>query len=189
MQFQITEPRTVTIRSVTPRVERHGEEKVPGVSVGIVMAAPNTILNMLDEELVGMFWKVAATKDLPGVDPSRPIDIRCKLIKGPHKIEKTLDGWTFTLHHIDGSDSMTLDACKVNDFEFLEQPDGMTRLAFKVHAAEDDRETRGHLDTLLQREVDITLVAPQQREAPKGGATDIFAGTGDQKNDGGQASS
>lgn len=178
MQFQITEPRTVTIRSVTSRVERHGEEKKPGVTVGVVMAAPNTILDMLDEELMGMFWKAPATKDLPGVEPSRPTDIRCKLIKGPHAIEKTCDGWTFTLHHIDGSESVTLDACKVNDFEFMPQPDGMCRLSYKVHAAEDDHETRGHLDTLLQREVDITLTAPTVKEPSGATVTDIFAGTG-----------
>lgn len=176
MQFQITEPRTVTIRSVTSRVERHGEEKVPGVSVGIVMAAPARLLDMIDPELRGMFWAVPATADLPGVEPAQPMDVRCKLLAGPHSVEKQYEGYTLTICHIDGSEVCTLDACKVNDVHFLPQSDGMCRLAFKVHAAEDDPETRGHIDTLLQREVDITLTAPALKEEPKS-ATDLFVGS------------
>jgi hypothetical protein len=187
MQFQITEPRTVTIRSVTSRVERHGEEKQPAVSIWLTLATPSTLLDMLDDELRGMFWRQPATGDLPGVEAAPPTELRCKLLKGPHKVEKAFDGYTMTICHIDGSASMTLDACKVNGFEFLPQPDGMCRLAFKVDAAEDDPETRGTLDTMLQREVDITLTAPTVRESPSATVTDIFAGTGNAEQSGSQA--
>jgi hypothetical protein len=178
MQFEIPEPRTVTIRSVTGRMERHGDEKKPAFSMWVVMAAQNTILDMIDSDILGMFWKQPATADLPGVEAAPPTQLRSRLVKGPHKIEKSYEGYALTIHRATGK-GLTIEACKVNGFEFLPQPDGICRMSFKIDAAEDDPKTRGLLDTMIQSDVDITLTAPTVQEQPSASVTDIFAKTGD----------
>ena len=43
--FQLTTPTEVKLCSMTPRTEKHGDEDVSAVSLGLRIVAPNTLLD------------------------------------------------------------------------------------------------------------------------------------------------
>ena len=50
--FQLTEMTQATIASVTPRVEKHGDDDVFAISLGLSITGPNTMLDALSPSLV-----------------------------------------------------------------------------------------------------------------------------------------
>ena len=87
MAFQITTPTPATLRTVTPRTELHGDEKVSAISLGLSITGPNTLLDALDGGKLrhALYMAVPGQEDLPGVEPSTPL-LRARGITPVHHL-------------------------------------------------------------------------------------------------------
>ena len=55
--FQLTEMTQATIASVTPRVEKHGDDDKPAVSIKLQqIEGPNTLLDAIDTNIRHVQW-------------------------------------------------------------------------------------------------------------------------------------
>lgn len=49
--FELLTPIEATLRTLTPRTEKHGEDDVSAVSLGLTIRGPNTLLDYLSKGL------------------------------------------------------------------------------------------------------------------------------------------
>jgi len=75
--FQLPEMTMATINSVTPRVEKHGDDDKPAVSIKLSIEGPNTLLDAIDPQIRLALYKPKDDEPtLPGVEVSTPV-LRC----------------------------------------------------------------------------------------------------------------
>lgn len=69
MTFEILTPTDATLTSVTPRTEKHGDDDVFAISLGLKVTAPNTLLDTLAPGLRDSLYKaVEGQEQLPGAE-------------------------------------------------------------------------------------------------------------------------
>ena len=171
--FQIESPTTATLKTLTPRTETHGDEKVSAMSFGLKITGPNTMLDILQPGLRDALYKaVDGQEQLPNVEPSTPL-LRTNGIESV-KLKACFEGWTLKIDAgIDESDPIAFGGCKVDAFAVTPSEGGSIDLHFRVGTSDLDQEEAGWLFGHLQQDIEITLHAPQ----PKPEAID---GTGEQ---------
>lgn len=161
MAFQITTPTPATLRTVTPRTELHGDEKVSAISLGLSIKAANTLLDALDGGKLrnALYMAVPGQDQLPGVEPSTPL-LRARGIEEV-KCAGTLEGWTVRFEHgIDDDSAIVLGASKVDRFRVIPTEGGSVELLFRVGTSDIDEGEAGALFGMLGQEVMITITAP-----------------------------
>lgn len=161
MAFQITTPTAATLRTVTPRTEIHGDEKVSAVSLGLSITGPNTLLDALDGGKLrhALYMAVPDQDELPGVEPSTPL-LRARGIELA-KLAGTFEGWTVTFEHGLGDDSaIVLGYSKVDNFRCKPMEGGSIELLFRVGTSDINEEEAGALFGKLGQEVMVTIKAP-----------------------------
>jgi hypothetical protein len=161
MAFQITTPTPATLRTVTPRTEIHGDEKVSAISLGLSIKAANTLLDALDGGKLrnALYMAVPGQEQLPGVEPSTPL-LRARGIEEV-KCAGTLEGWTVRFEHgIDDDSAIVLGASKVDKFRVIPTEGGSVELLFRVGTSDIDEGEAGALFGMLGQEVMITVTAP-----------------------------
>lgn len=161
MAFQITTPTPATLRTVTPRTELHGDEKVSAISLGLSIKAANTLLDALDGGKLrnALYMAVPGQDQLPGVEPSTPL-LRARGIEEV-KCSGTLEGWTVRFEHgIDDDSAIVLGASKVDKFRVIPTEGGSVELLFRVGTSDIDEGEAGALFGMLGQEVMITITAP-----------------------------
>ena len=159
MAFQITTPTPATLRTVTPRTELHGDEKVSAISLGLSIKAANTLLDALDGGKLrnALYMAVPGQDQLPGVEPSTPL-LRARGIEEV-KCAGTLEGWTVAFQHGIGED-IELGASKVDKFRVKPMEGGSIELLFRVGTSDISEDEAGALFGKLGQEVMITVTAP-----------------------------
>jgi len=96
--FQITEFTYARLASLTPRVEKHGDDNKPAVSIRIEIEAPNTLLDSIDPQIRHALYKpVDDQEQLPGVEPATPV-LRCNSFD-KHTLATAHEGWTFAVDY------------------------------------------------------------------------------------------
>lgn len=112
MTFEILTPTSATLTSVTPRVERHGDDEVFAISLALRVTAANTLLDILAPGLRdALYTSVEGQEQLPGVEPTTPL-LRCKVVDTV-SLESCFEGWTIAIDHgIDDADPITLGGAK-----------------------------------------------------------------------------
>jgi len=161
MAFQITTPTPATLRTVTPRTELHGDEKVSAISLGLSIKAANTLLDALDGGKLrnALYMAVPGQDQLPGVEPSTPL-LRARGIEEV-KCAGTLEGWTVRFEHgIDDDSAIVLGASKVDKFRVIPTEGGSVELLFRVGTSDIDEGEAGALFGMLGQEVMITITPP-----------------------------
>src|SRR4051812_47280529 len=77
LMFQIEEITEARLVTLTSRSEKHGDDDVPAVSLGLEITVPNTMLDQIDPTLREALYKAIDDQEpLPGVERSTPI-LRC----------------------------------------------------------------------------------------------------------------
>ena len=73
--FQLTEFTEARLASVTNRIEKHGDEDVPAITLSVVITAANTLLDTIDANLRHALYKAKPdeTPELPGMESNTPI--------------------------------------------------------------------------------------------------------------------
>lgn len=161
--FKIETFTEATLRSITNRVEKHGDDEKPAVSLGIELVAENTLLDAIDPTLREAMFKAKpdAEPELPGMPPSTPI-LRCNSIERvtlPTKHE----GWTLTVDDgIDDTDSMAFGGCKVDKFSVEPQQGGSIVLRFRVGTSDVDAERLGWLGMHNGESIWLKLTPPEK---------------------------
>ena len=167
MPFEILTPIAAKLNTVTPRVEKHGEDNVSAVSIGLSITGPNTILDHLDGGKLrnALYMAVPDQEQLPGVEPSTPL-LRARGIEEV-KCTGAVEGWTVEIEHgIDDASAIVLGAAKVDKFRVKPMEGGSVVLLFRVGTSDISEHEAGVLFGKLGQEVMLTLRAPVKADGP-----------------------
>lgn len=172
--FELIDPISATLKSLTPRTERHGEDDVFAISLGLSITAPNTLLDRLSSTLrKTLYMPVEGQSQLPGVEESTPL-LRSKDIE-ELKVKGRFEGWTLNVDHgIDASEPITIGDGKCDAFKVLAMEGGTIELSFRFGSNDVDAMEAGLLCSKLHQEVSITLKAPEKQPEPIDGSQAAF---------------
>lgn len=164
--FEITEFAEAHLASVTNRVERHGEDDKPAVSLGLAIEGANTLLDVIDPKIRhALYMAVEGQDQLPGVEPATPV-LRCNSFE-THKLTTSHEGWTLSVDDgIDDTTPMVFGACKVDKFTVDAKQGGSIVLKFRVGTSDVDADKLGKLAMHNGQSIWITLKAPERIEGP-----------------------
>lgn len=185
-----------TLTSVTSRVQRHGEDEVPAVSLGLELTVANTLLDAIDPDIrASLFKRLDGQAELPGVEPSTPI-LRCNSIDKvtlPTKYE----GWTLEIDDgIDETTPLQFGGAKVDKFTVEPKQGGSCTLRMRIGTSDLDAERSGFLGMHVGQDIWIKLRAPeraaqaapsQDDEPDEPDATDLFLASAEDDGDAGRA--
>lgn len=174
MAFELTQMHA-TITSFTGRVETHGKEKVPAVSLGFQIITANTILDVLDPSLRTTLYKSIEEQDplLPGIDPATPL-LRTDSL-GVISLDKVFEGWTVTVEHgIDDEGAIELAKVKIDSFKIVARQGGTVELSFRAGTSALDTHAAGLLWSKNSSGVVLTLAAPKPQEQAIDGSVEAF---------------
>lgn len=159
MAFELTAIEA-TLRSVTPRTEKQGDDDVFAVSLGFKITTANTILDRLNSTLrTALYMPVPDQEQLPGVEPSTPL-LRTRAIE-TLTLGASFEGWTLTIPHgIDENSPIKLGSARVDKFKVEPKEGGSVNLFFRVGSSDIDATEAGLLCAKLGQSVEIALTAP-----------------------------
>lgn len=183
--FQLLNPTTATLNTITSRSEIHGEEKKPAISLGLSIEAANTVLDLLDPTLRPTFYSKANGQDqLPGVEETTPsLSTRCITSVG---IVGTFEGWTLNVDHgIEEREPVKFGGVKVDKFSAELKDGGTCVLHLRCGTSDIDAKSLGIVGMKLAQKISITLVAPvvKDEKKPTDGGAPLFDGKKDAKAD------
>lgn len=178
LEFHVPTP--VTIVSVTPRREMHGEEKTPALSLGIRYKGPNTVLDALDAGLTSMLYM--------GVDSHNSGQLEIEEARVSHlpklrsaalgsiAIKGEFVGWKLVVKYgIDDTTSVVLVDCKLDKVRVVEICEGGTvELRFRIGTSKVDERMVGQLAMLMDQEVPVLLSGPKVAGAAIDGSVEAF---------------
>lgn len=172
--FEILTATDVTLRTLTPRTEKHGDDEVSAMSLGLTITAPNTLLDALQPGLRTMLYTaVEGQEQLPGVEPATPL-LRAKGVESVH-LAACLEGWTLKVDQgIDEDNPIELGGSKVDKFVVHPHEGGSVDLTFRVGTSDIDESEAGWLFGRLRQIISVTLHAPKQRAPAIDGTTEAF---------------
>lgn len=172
--FQITSYTQATITSVTARTEAHGDDRVPAVTVGIKIAAANTILDQIDPAIrLALYKAVDDQTELDGVEPTTPV-LRCNSFDSI-ALTTAHEGWTLLVDdNIDEEDPMKFGGVKLDKFKVDAKQGGSIVLSFRCGTSDVDAERLGALGMHNGRDIWIQLHKPERPAPVIDGSTDAF---------------
>ncbi|MFN6997333.1 MAG: hypothetical protein ACK4PH_24325, partial [Aquincola tertiaricarbonis] len=162
MTFEFHEPIEATLKSVTPRTEKHGEDDVLALSMGLAITGPNTLLDRAFPGLRhSIYMAVEGQPALPGVEEATP-KLRTNLMELV-QLSAKYEGWTLTVDHgIDEDDPIALGGCRVDKFRVRPMEGGSVELLFRIGSNDIDSEEAGQLFGKLHQTISIRLKAPEK---------------------------
>lgn len=172
--LQITETTEATLNAVTNRVEKHGDDDVPAVSLQLSIETANTILDQIDPAIRQALYKaVDGQEQLPGIDPSTPV-LRCNSFD---KITLTQahEGWTLEIDNsIDEAAPMVFGGVKVDKLRVDAKQGGSIVLKMRIGTSDVDAERLGALAMHNGQAIWIRLRAPDPKAAVIDGTQAAF---------------
>ena len=164
MPFELLTTTAATLKTLTPRTEKHGDDDVSAVSLGLSITGPNTMLDSLQPGLRDALYKAKDDEPLlPGIEATTPL-LRSAGIEAV-KLTAKFEGWTLRIDaHIDDGDPFVLGACKVDKFAVVPSQGGSIELLFRVGTSDIDQTEAGWLFGHLSQELWITLTAPPKTD-------------------------
>lgn len=162
--LQITEFTEARLATVTPRSQKHGDEDVPAVSIGLEFTFGNTHLDAIDPDIRATLYKrVDGQPDLPGVEVVTPV-LRCNSIDKV-TIPTKYEGWTLDIDDgIDDTTTKTFGGCKVDKFIVEPKQGGTVVLRMRVGTADIDAERSGMLNMRVGQSIWVRMRAPIEVE-------------------------
>jgi hypothetical protein len=171
--FQIDTFLEATLASVTNRVERHGEDEKPAVSLRLEITGANTLLDLIDPKIRESLYKPADSEDLPGVEPSTPV-LRCNSFE-KHTLPTCYEGWTLAVDDgIDAADPMVFGSSKIDKFVVEAKQGGSIVLGLRVGTSDVDAEKLGKLAMHNGQSIWVTLKAPEKKAEAIDGSQAAF---------------
>jgi hypothetical protein len=161
------ENETFKLVNVNPRVELHGEDKVPTVDIKIEATMSNDVLSVFHPSLKSAIYKKADDAqgeliDDPGYLPALKFPNMT-----PFGLTDAYKGYSLTVHYGIGGDSdIKMADCEVDHFKFAPKEGGSVTVTMRIiaHPKTDDI---GKLCSLIQQEVELTLLPPEEQQELK----------------------
>lgn len=173
MAFELTEFNEVRLVTVTNRIEKHGQDDKPAVTLTLELKTENTVLDSLDPALRQTLFLPKggdAQEPLEGVPEVRPV-LACNSIKSVTLPNKH-DGWTLEIDHSGNEhDAFKFGGCKLGKFSCEPIQGGSVALRFSVGTSDLDQEKAGWIGMHPGELIYIRLLAPQKKD-------DAIDGTG-----------
>ncbi|WP_034301005.1 hypothetical protein [Herbaspirillum sp. RV1423] len=156
------EEKLVKITSLNLRKERHGEELVSAADIGVSADLPNSMLAHFHPLLKDSFYSKDDNAQADMIDG----ESHTPVLKFPGfpaiKWPVALEGYQFIAHTgIGGPSEIRLIDVKIKNVTFLFKDGGTFHIKFSVQAHPSADES-GRLSDLIQTEVQITLVPPDE---------------------------
>lgn len=169
--FQLTTPTEVKLTAVTARVENHGDDKVPAISLSFHYNGPNTFLDLIDKTLLPRFYDFPESKEIPGVNPMRTVLATRSIDK--IKLRNACEEMVMLVEHGIGDtpDSVTsikAGDCKVSNFRDFDPHDGGTiDITFTVGTNDVNQKDAGTLWSINGKTVRLTIRELEDSERKK----------------------
>lgn len=172
--FEITEFTEARLTAVTNRIEKHGDEDVPAVSLSVELTTANTILDDIDPGLRHALYKAVDSQDeLPGVEPATPV-LRTNSID---KVSLTTshEGWRlFVDDGIDDTTPMAFGGVKVDKLSVDAKQGGSIVLKMRLGTSDVDAEKLGKLGMHNGQSIWVQLLKPEKAADVIDGSTEAF---------------
>lgn len=174
--FALSTSTTAKLTSLTPRIEKHGDENVPAVSLGLSITGPNTLLDLFNQTLRHALYKAAedAGDNLPGIEAPTPLLRTRGLEKIKLKVGEMVGYRLHIEHGIDDDSAIDLHDCKVDKWTLEPFDGGSIELALRVGTSDIDETWAGRLAMKLGQEVQITLTPPEPKADAIDGSVEAF---------------
>ena len=172
--FQITETTEAALTAVTNRIEKHGDEDVPAVSLQISIEAANTLLDQIDPSIRHALYKAVEGQDqLPGVEPATPV-LRCNSFD-QITLTQAHEGWTLEIDGgIDEDEPMAFAGCKVDKFRVDAKQGGSIVLRLRIGTSDVDADRLGALAMHNGQSIWVRLMPPAKPVDVIDGSTEAF---------------
>ena len=155
------------IVSTTPVSEKHGNERVPALSIGFYLVTGGEVLDDFDPMLRPMLYR--KPRPTPGELPMEHeglTELRFPFLRNL-AWDKKYAGYLLRLHiGASGAEDVLLADCGLKDIRFTTQEGGSVGVHFKVTAHPKDELDGGKVIARLQQEVIITLTPPDDYVEP-----------------------
>lgn len=171
---------TATIASVTPRIEKHGDDDMPAVSVGFKATVPNSLLDDLSPGLMASLYKPAVRGEGPEQQQIEGTEISAHPLLRHRGIERLqlateLVGWTVTIDYgLDESSAVALADAKVDKFRISPMEGGSVEIAWRVGTNKVDEHAMGRLAMLNGTSVDLAMRPPEPKQEAIDGSVAAF---------------
>jgi hypothetical protein len=184
--FQIVTSTAARLATLTPRIEKHGDEDVPAISIGLELTVANSMLDDIDAALrAALYVGDEAQAALPDVEASTPT-LRCAVIEKV-SLGTKLEGWALQIDDkVDEAQATVFRSCKVDKFVVEPQEGGSILLRLRVGTSDVDAERLGMLGMHVGQNVwlqlrapdpggdDAAVAGPDEGRAPQDDATSLF---------------
>jgi len=158
--FALTE-HAAMVTSVTNISEKHGNQRVPAVSIGIAITGASTLLNEFDPALRGVLFRKPQPK--PGeltLDHDAMTELRFPLLKNP-SWNKEFAGYLLRfLIGATGKEDVLLSDVDIKGITINPLEGGSVTISLKAHAQPQSEGDHGKIARMLQQECTITLTPP-----------------------------
>lgn len=173
--FEILTPTTAKLATLTPRIERHGDENVPAVSMRLKITGANTLLDLLTPGLLDALYTVVPDQEqLPGVEQAKPL-LRTRAVERFSVKMPDMVGYRLVVEHgIDDGSGIDLHDVKVDKVIVEPFEGGSCEVSFRVGTSDVDETYLGRLGMKLGQDVLITLRAPEPVPEAIDGSTAAF---------------
>lgn len=173
--FEITEFIQAHLCSVTNRSEKHGDEDVPAVSLGLELTTANTILDLIDPGLRHALFKAKpdSEPELPGVEATTPV-LRCNSIDHV-KLTTSHEGWRLLVDDgIDDTKPMTFASVKVDKLSVDAKQGGSVTIKMRLGTSDVDAERLGKLAFQNGQAIWVQLLKPEKKTEAIDGTVEAF---------------
>lgn len=158
--FELNE-HAATVTSVTNIAEKHGNARVPAVSIGLSVTGASTLLNHFDEGLRGLFFRKEQPR--PGALPLETdelTELRFPLLKNP-SWNKEYAGYQLRFCiGATGKEDVLLNDVDLKSIGISPLEGGSVTISFKAHAQPGSEQDHGKIARMLMQECSITLTPP-----------------------------
>jgi hypothetical protein len=164
------EDQKMLLANVNARSEVHGEEREPAGDLKLEAFLPNDVLVEFDPALRSLLYYFDESQQRDLVDEGKKgdanylPDLRLPKLVGPFRWDDEMLGATISLRVRGEKSRVELADAKVNNFTIEVQEGGTVLLSFRVQAHPDERKF-GKLCTLIQRDVEVTLIPAEEAPA------------------------
>lgn len=161
--FQLLEWTESTIKSVTPREEKHGKESVSAISIGLMINAPNLLMDSLSPTLRdGVYAANEDQDDVPGVPRVTP-NLRAPELAGLMiPLDTLLEGATAYFDYgADGeNDPITLGSAKVDKVKVEPLASGWSNYYLRIGTSDISRDEFGIFCDQLGHKMRVRIEPP-----------------------------
>jgi hypothetical protein len=153
------------LSNINLRSEKHGEEGVLAIDLGIEATVSNDTLSEFHHSLKSAFYEKGddAQKELLD-EPGRLTKLKFPNLGQPIKWDQEFEGYEATVHlGIGGPSDVVMTECKVDSFRLDCKDGGSVGIKFRV-LAHPSQEQVGKLSGLIQSDIELTLLPPEEQQ-------------------------